>query len=984
MLRKNVTIKTVRIYYNYLKWLAVFFIVIFIGNKISAQQKYFRVYTTRDGLPSSTIPACPEAKTVFQDNDGLIWLATFGGVSIYDGNKFRNYTVENGGISDDNVLNFFQKSKKETWVVESACTDVFVNRKRVKSIPIMGYELCHYLLTAKGRVLTARDGFIFEIKDYQPKQIVSFPHYVSRMHEAGDYFIIEDRLNDTLFLVNQAFQKIEARLKGRIFIDRYHRYWFFNSQFFLLDTTALHKGLFKLLPAPAPINNLKFKGRRVLDFLSDNDGNYWFLMAGEKGVLRINPEGNTRFFNIITNNFISLLEDRDGNIWIPGDAGFYKYYNKYNDFYSEAEGLPSEYITGVTVDERSGVTWLANRNGFTCIYQNQIFNFPYLNGASIWSTVATRADSLWVINNGIFLYKINYKSRPDIRLLKKWEPGWRPDDFVDYTMFSQAGNDGTVFLNKYSAGLFYIKADGTLKKIHDAFLTAFFTDGNELWTGGPWDGVARWKIVQDKDSLHLQLLQRYTQLPDNFIRSITKDSVGNLWMGCIYKGILKFEKQKNDSFIVKNYDSKQGLMNPWVLKISINHKGEIFAGTMGGIFQIHSIGDSVYIEDLSTRFGDVYTTWDFAQDKKANFWLATPMGVIHVLNDLYKQTPAPRVFFTQLFKNNQPDSSVFKSIIPKFRYNENNLAFEFSATSFRNEEKILYCYRLEKDNDSSQWSTPRNIHTLSLVSLSPGSYTLEVKAITAEKVWSDIPARYNFIITPPYWTTVWFRLIIILLIAVAIYSFYRYRINQLKKLITVRTKISRDLHDDVGSTLSGIGLLSEVAQQQLENEKTGEVKKSLERISNNSEEMLGKMSDIVWAINPQNDSFEKLINKLRVYAKTTTEPLGIQLHFHPGNDIEQFNLNMQKRNNIYLICKEVINNAVKYSECRNLNFSLHQQDHEISISIADDGKGFDVQNEFNGNGLKNIQARAQEIKAQIKLESEKDKGTSVKLILKIT
>jgi len=146
--------------------------------------------------------------------------------------------------------------------------------------------------------------------------------------------------------------------------------------------------------------------------------------------------------------------------------------------------------------------------------------------------------------------------------------------------------------------------------------------------------------------------------------------------------------------------------------------------------------------------------------------------------------------------------------------------------------------------------------------------------------------------------------------------------------------------------------------------------------------MLEKMSDIVWAINPGNDSFEKMINRLKSYAKNTTDTLGIQLHFKPGNGLERYKLDMQTKSNIYLICKEAINNAVKYSGCDNLSFVLQQEDHRLNIGVIDDGKGFDTLKDFDGNGLKNMMSRAREINADLKLNSEKDRGTSVNLLLK--
>ena len=200
--------------------------------------------------------------------------------------------------------------------------------------------------------------------------------------------------------------------------------------------------------------------------------------------------------------------------------------------------------------------------------------------------------------------------------------------------------------------------------------------------------------------------------------------------------------------------------------------------------------------------------------------------------------------------------------------------------------------------------------------------------------------------------------------------------------MALRMKISRDLHDEVGSTLSGIGLMSEIAKKQLENKSESEVKSSLEKISINSEETLGKMSDIVWAINPQNDSYEKMIDRLKNFAKNTATPLGIQLNFDMDKNLSQFTLDMQRRNNIYMICKEAMNNAIRYSDCQNLNFSIRTQDRRMNIVIADDGKGFDLQKIYTGNGLKNMRARAAEIKIDLKIYSESKRGTIISLLIK--
>jgi len=408
----------------------------------------------------------------------------------------------------------------------------------------------------------------------------------------------------------------------------------------------------------------------------------------------------------------------------------------------------------------------------------------------------------------------------------------------------------------------------------------------------------------------------------------------------------------------------------------------MFAGTMGGIYRVHPFKDSVSIENLTSRYGGISATWDYVHDAKNNFWLATPAGVVFVRNDEYSATKPPKVFFTQLLKNNDVDSSIINGSSAKLAYNENNLVFNFSATSLRSEDKVLYSYQLIKGDDSSAWSKPQKIHSISFVSLAPGAYVLNVKAVTHDNVWSKVPAEYSFIILPPWWATWWFRLLVATVAVAAVLGLYKLRLNEVRKIMAIRLKISRDLHDEVGSTLSGIGLLSEVAMQQLNNNKAAEAKNSIYKININSDEMLEKMSDIVWAINPGNDSFEKMINRLKSYAKNTTDTLGIQLHFKPGNGLERYKLDMQTKSNIYLICKEAINNAVKYSGCDNLSFVLQQEDHRLNIGVIDDGKGFDTLKDFDGNGLKNMMSRAREINADLRLNSEKDRGTSVNLLLK--
>ncbi len=200
-----------------------------------------------------------------------------------------------------------------------------------------------------------------------------------------------------------------------------------------------------------------------------------------------------------------------------------------------------------------------------------------------------------------------------------------------------------------------------------------------------------------------------------------------------------------------------------------------------------------------------------------------------------------------------------------------------------------------------------------------------------------------------------------------------------RKVADVRNRLSRDLHDEIGATLSGVTLMSELVRNKLET-KTGEtIIPFIDRISEATKLMSEKMNDIVWAINPENDSLGKIIFRIQTYAAGICSARNIQLHVErPANSGDE-SLNLTARNNLYLICKEAINNAVKYSGARNIWVLLQQMGKQYRILIKDDGTGFVPAREVNGNGLKNIKARAAEMKASLDIRSVTGKGTTIEL-----
>ncbi|MFI5130504.1 MAG: ATP-binding protein [Chitinophagales bacterium] len=200
-----------------------------------------------------------------------------------------------------------------------------------------------------------------------------------------------------------------------------------------------------------------------------------------------------------------------------------------------------------------------------------------------------------------------------------------------------------------------------------------------------------------------------------------------------------------------------------------------------------------------------------------------------------------------------------------------------------------------------------------------------------------------------------------------------------KETENVRVRISRDIHDEVGATLSGVALFSEIAKQRMEQDRPEDAQVYLNHISANSKEMVEKMSDIVWAINPDNDSFERIIAKLQSYAFNLCAGKGISLHLDTDGEIQQDYPVMQVKRNLYLFMKEAINNAVKYSDGKNIFLSLRRKGDTITAEIKDDGKGFDARINSTGNGLKNMKERADSLDGKFTIDSGDGHGTAVRL-----
>lgn len=224
--------------------------------------------------------------------------------------------------------------------------------------------------------------------------------------------------------------------------------------------------------------------------------------------------------------------------------------------------------------------------------------------------------------------------------------------------------------------------------------------------------------------------------------------------------------------------------------------------------------------------------------------------------------------------------------------------------------------------------------------------------------------------------------IFILLFAAAVVIgwllFNRLRTKRILKEQLLRNQIAGDLHDDIGSTLSSIDISSRIAL--LKKNDAAAVEEQLTKIRQHAKKTMDRMSDIVWSINPHYDNFESILSRMREFAAEVCEPQQISLHFSLPEQVQLFKPDADQRKHVFLLFKEAVNNAAKYSNCSNLGIYFSDSHPPLLVMrIQDDGMGFDKEMAVRGNGLRSMQSRALHLGGQLTIASDKNKGTSIEL-----
>lgn len=727
------------------------------------------------------------------------------------------------------------------------------------------------------------------------------------------------------------------------------------------------KGIFHLRPDGGirqVADEQGFPGERVDCFYEDHEGNLWagvdrggLVRLRQKRFLALTPEGNAAA--------VSVSEDREGAIWIGTfGAGLHCWHEgKWQTF-----SLPG-----------------GTHRGF-------VFSLCSDGEGRLWASAGD--EDLFVRENGQFQRKT-----PAVHGVK--------------ALLGAA--DGRVWVGTKSGLGFWSQGQFRYLRPTDGVERSDFRALAEDTQGAIWAGSGNGKLYR-MDSNRVDSFQPNDALASQPIWSLCADADGTMWIGSFRGGLLRF---RNGRF--SRYTTSQGLPDDIICQILDDEKGRLWIGSQQGIFSVSKseLDDFASGESRSVNC-TAYGRYDglpslecsgsyqpaACRTRDGRLLFATLKGVVSVKPDqLAPNKLPPPVVIEEVLVDGEKQSLLPKSppaktdsgagqpaeITLEVPPGKRQVEFRFSGLSFVSPDRVRFRYKLEGlDRDFIEGGTRRSAQ---YSFLRPGKYRFNVTACNNEGVWSEAPAVLALNILPHFYEAWWFRpligLIAIGTVAGTVRHFavkrFRRELEQLERQRAVerdRTRIAKDIHDDLGAGLTQITLLSELARREPP-EKLGD---QLERISDSARKLTRTIDEIVWAIDPQHDTLSGVMDYISAYTEDFLRMAGIRCRMDLPVTLPAMPVSAEVRYNLFLAVKETLNNIVKHAEASEVSLSLRLAPKAFTLLVQDNGRGLSAKETsvstdrlVCGHGLSNLDNRLASIGGRCSIHSSSGQGTRVEM-----
>jgi signal transduction histidine kinase/ligand-binding sensor domain-containing protein len=963
----------------------------------------YRAWQTDEGLPDNSVTG------LAQTGDGYLWVATYGGLLRFNGADFA--PVQLPSLQGKSLRTMLLDRHGRFWLGIDT-----------------GSVIC--LEAETSQVFDARDGLPTErmaamAEDGEGAIWVAYPSALCRIKDG--------RL--TRFTQTEGWPTgfncwVTSDAKGELWYSKGGQVGVFRGEK-LVQVMPPQETVIRICGSVVPglwicagAHLLKYnEGRGPVEcallptnaepqtLFEDRAGALWIgtvadgLFRYQDGVLQKVPTSHQSIY--------CVSEDREDNIWVgTRGGGLNLIIPKAANLVGREQGLPFESVSSVCEDTE-GTIWAASQSGILARCRagkwEMVGPEAGWTGGAATCVAADRQGGIWVGTRD--------------RTLRYFHDGirgtWQRQDGL------HNGSVHMIFVATNDDVWVVTGVPSHLQQLHEGKIVASLDLPGENRTiramaqgadGTLWIGTFEGQIL--RVSGNALVVERAAAGPSGrSVRALQTTPDGSLWIGYAGAGLGWLKDGK-----YARITTAEGLRDDFASQLLADGRGGLWIVGNHGLFQ-EQLPELTLAADgrngrlRSLMFGRNEGLPNF-QPYSANFpnvcrsadgrlWFATQSGLLTVHPENIHENPVPPpVLLEQVSVDDRPvalydarstvrtaDGSGLTDLRPptaslRIPPGHRKLEFEYAALSFASPENVQFRYRL--DNFDEQWIEAGTQRSAKYPHLPAGDYRFHVLACNNAGVWSEAGAVLDIVVTPFFWQTWWFRGLVVLGFTASVVSVVRYvsfrrlraRMHQLEHLSALekeRTRIARDMHDEVGAKLTRLSLLSEMVVGHPELSLSAQ--EDVGEISNTARETIRSFEDIVWAINPRNDTLADLVHYLCRFAEDYFDASPVRCGFDLPADIPGFPLPTEVRHHVFLAAKEALNNVLKHARASQVRVRLVLEPAVFKIVIEDNGCGFDPvappKRSGGGNGLGNMRDRLAGIGGRFDCDSQPGRGTCI-------
>ena len=971
----------------------------------------FRNVSVIDDLPQNTVQA------MVQDREGFLWIGSESGLLRYDGRIFEKYTAgynRNFFLCDNSINTLAQDPKQHIWVATTEGVSAFnpygtlsqnapltsltaaINKKT-------GKQSANCFHFTNDHTVYIGHHFGVSVVNIKTREVTFYPELsINGRKESTDIVKIGENAGQLLLLsqkrgllrgnFKQGFTSIIPDPGAGITYTSFIR---LSGDHYLMATNT---GLMQVRKTPKGnrtdwqyhfIKETAGKMMTILQMdvqrnriLAGTEANGFYILDTACRVQEQVKRGNTPK-TLIDNYVVSVLTDKNGDgYWIGTNHGLCRFFFRENAFstisFYDQKGSPNKVYPVYTENNRE--LFVGTLDG---LFRIDLHTVPvprlikntenihfysiaksgpayYLLGTARgifetvngWSSIRNAsvankelafADSskiycIFPLNDNEVLFA--YRNDTACGIIR-WNRAQhavsvcRPNTTVPLSSKNKisnilkAGPDKVIICNNEGV-VYYYPATNTFKdlalpgpgSLNYAQVSDAIFDSGQVWIATYGGGIN----VIDLKTNRFRYITEKKGLANNDLYSIHKTAQNRYWVSS-NRGIGYFNPD-NGQFI--NYTKNNGLLDNEYDRLSS-----------------FRCGDTLYFGGLS---GLVFFNYKMLQ----------------------QQSPAPPVFISRIRTlENGKENELLPPENGQLRISQkqSNLRILLSFPSYVFPENNRFFYRVLPGD--TNWLDMGNSNTLLLSGLPPGKYTIEAKAISSTGSWSSQHAALQLFIKPRWFQALWFKILLIMVLAGIIILIYKARIYHIQKEYTIKKEISKDLHDDLGGTLSSIRLFSQLAV----NENAGGP--GLEKIKDAANEAVLGLKNLIWTLDDDKNTLSDLTDRLQQFCAPLFELNHVDFSIRAAVPLRQAVLKKSEKKELFMILKEAVVNCLKHARCQHASLEIDGQPASLVFRFSDDGIGFSSTEEACGYGLKNMRTRAAQVGYQVHLLSAKGSGTCI-------